>query len=150
VRGRFNIKFMISKSITETKKIAADFAATLRGGETIALEGEVGAGKTTFTQGLAAALGAEGLARSPTFTVLNVYPTGREPIKKIVHVDAYRLRTSEDILNLGLEEWLDQTDSLVLIEWPNMVEEVEVKTDYVVRIEMGDLVEERKIEIEKK
>ncbi|MFH1252724.1 MAG: tRNA (adenosine(37)-N6)-threonylcarbamoyltransferase complex ATPase subunit type 1 TsaE [Candidatus Uhrbacteria bacterium] len=138
---------MISKSPEETKKIATDFAVTLHGGEVIALEGEIGAGKTTFTQGLAAALGAEGLARSPTFTVLNVYPTGREPIKKIVHLDAYRLRTPEDLFNLGLEEWAGQPEAVVLIEWPNMVAEAEIKTDRVVKITTGQNENERIIDI---
>jgi len=136
-----------SSSIEQTQKIAADFVLTLHGGEVIALEGEIGAGKTTFTQGLAEALGAEGLARSPTFTVLNVYPTGHEPIKKVVHIDAYRLRTSEDIFNLGLEEWMGRPDSIVLIEWPGMVDEVEIKFDWVVQIRPGEKENERTIEI---
>lgn len=138
----------ISNSIEETKKIAADFAALLKGGEVVALEGEIGAGKTTFTQGLAAALGAEGLARSPTFTVMNVYPTTDKKIKKIVHVDAYRLRTSDDLFNLGLEEWIGQADAIVLIEWPHMVVEAEIKNERTVRISSGESINERKIEIE--
>jgi tRNA threonylcarbamoyladenosine biosynthesis protein TsaE len=138
---------MLSDSLEETKKIAADFAAALRGGEVVALEGEIGAGKTTFTQGLAAALGAEGLARSPTFTVLNVYPTSRQPIEKIIHVDVYRLRIPEDILNLGLEEWLGQPNAIVLIEWPRAVDGVEIKFDWIVQIAVGEKENERIIEI---
>jgi len=137
----------ISNSIEETKKIAADFTTSLKGGEVVALEGEIGAGKTTFTQGLAAALGAEGLARSPTFTVMNVYPATDKQIKKIVHVDAYRLRTPDDLFNLGLEEWIGQSDSIVLIEWPRMVGGVEIKNERIVKISSGESVNERKIEI---
>lgn len=139
---------MISNSTNETKKIAAAFAATLKGGEVVALEGEIGAGKTTFVQGLAAALGAEGLARSPTFTVMNVYPTTGEKIKTIVHVDAYRLRTPEDLFNLGLEEWMGRADSIVLIEWPHMVAGAEIKNERTVKISMGAAADERIIEIE--
>jgi tRNA threonylcarbamoyladenosine biosynthesis protein TsaE len=138
---------MISNSIKETKKFAADFAMTLRGGEVVALEGEIGAGKTSFVQGLAEALGAGGLARSPTFTVMNVYPTSHEPIKQIVHVDAYRLRTPEDIFNLGLEEWAGRPDSVVLVEWPRMVGEAEIRADRTVKIFSGATSDERIIEI---
>lgn len=138
---------MLSYSVEETKKIAADFAALLKGGEVIALEGEIGAGKTTFTQGLAAALGVEDLARSPTFTVMNIYPTGHRPIEKIVHIDSYRLRTPEDILNLGLEEWIGQKDSVVLIEWPRAVEGVEIKVGWIVQIKTREKENERLIEI---
>ncbi|MFA6131907.1 MAG: tRNA (adenosine(37)-N6)-threonylcarbamoyltransferase complex ATPase subunit type 1 TsaE [Patescibacteria group bacterium] len=137
-----------SESLEQTKIIAAEFAATLKGGEVVALEGEIGAGKTTFVQGLAVAFGAEGLARSPTFTVMNVYPATHDHIKKIVHVDAYRLRTPDDLLNLGLEEWVGRPDSIVLIEWPGMVEEAEIKTDRVVRFETGSTETERIITIE--
>jgi tRNA threonylcarbamoyladenosine biosynthesis protein TsaE len=138
---------MLSHSTGETKKIAAEFAATLKGGEVVALEGEIGAGKTTFVQGLAAALGAENLARSPTFTVMNVYPTNNEKIKRIVHVDAYRLRTPNDLFNLGLEEWIGRPDSVVLVEWPHMVVEAEIKSDRTIKISAGAGLEERKIEI---
>lgn len=137
----------VSKNIEETKKIAADFSATLKGGEVIALEGEIGAGKTTFTQGLTEALGAEGLARSPTFTVMNVYPATNEKIKTIVHVDAYRLQTPEDLFNLGLEEWAGRPDSVVLIEWPRMVGGVEIKFDSVIQIQAGEEENKRMIEI---
>jgi len=136
-----------SYSCDQTKQIAADFATTLHGGEVIALEGEIGAGKTTFVQGLAEALGAGGLARSPTFTVMNIYPATNDRIKKIVHVDAYRLRTPEDLFNLGLEEWIGRPDSIVLIEWPRMVEEVEIKFDCIVKTTIGDIMNQRKIEI---
>jgi len=139
---------MISKSLEETKKIAADFALTLQGGEVVALEGELGVGKTTFTQGLAEALGAEGLARSPTFTVMNVYPAASEKIKTIVHIDAYRLRTPNDLLNLGLDEWVGRPEAIVLIEWPHMVESAEIKADRVVKITTDEQMNERVIEIE--
>lgn len=138
----------ISKSSEETKTIAAEFAATLKGGEVVALEGEIGAGKTTFVQGLAAALGAGGLARSPTFTVMNVYPATGKLIKTIVHVDAYRLRTPDDLFNLGLEEWIGRPDSVVLVEWPHMVAGAEIKKERAVKIFFGATADERKIEIE--
>ena len=65
---------MISSSTQQTKKIAADLAQTLRGGEVIFLDGELGSGKTTFVQGLAEALGAKTGARSSSFTIMNIYP----------------------------------------------------------------------------
>lgn len=105
-------------SIEETKQLAADFAASLKGGEVIALHGELGAGKTAFTQGLAEALGAKGPVRSPTFTVMNHYQIGRDDIREIVHLDLYRFETLSDIGALGLEEWLFRKDNIIVIEWP--------------------------------
>jgi len=107
-----------SNSPEHTKQIAAQFATTLTGGEVILLEGELGVGKTTFVQGFAVVLGYEGPVRSPTFTLVNIYPTTHSTIKKIVHVDLYRLSREQDLQVLALEEWMNQTDSVLLVEWP--------------------------------
>lgn len=118
---------MVSHSADQTKKIAAELAATLTGGEVILLFGELGAGKTVFVQGLAEALGVQGPVRSPTFAIMNVYKFGAhraqeahgehtaQDIKKIIHLDFYRTASSH---GLGLEEYLGQPDTLVVIEWP--------------------------------
>jgi tRNA threonylcarbamoyladenosine biosynthesis protein TsaE len=108
---------MISRSAEETKRIAADLAATLCGGELLLLEGELGAGKTTFVQGLAEALGTDA-ARSPTFAVMNVYETDRLPVRELVHLDFYRLQAPEQADELGLEDWLGRRDAIVVAEWP--------------------------------
>ena len=108
-----------SNSPEQTKKIAIDFAHTIQGGEVILLEGDLGAGKTTFVQGLADALGYKGPVRSPTFSLVNIYPTTHATIKKIVHVDLYRLTNETELHPLALEEWMNQKNSIMLVEWPS-------------------------------
>lgn len=104
------------KTVEETKRVAAELAATLTGGELVLLKGELGAGKTAFAQGLAQALGAD-FARSPTFTVMNVYRTAHPSIREMVHLDFYRLKPGEAHA-LGLEDWLGRPDAVVAAEWP--------------------------------
>jgi tRNA threonylcarbamoyl adenosine modification protein YjeE len=106
----------VCKTAEETKRAAAELAATLTGGELVLLDGALGAGKTTFAQGLAQALGADS-ARSPTFTVMNVYRTAHPSIREMVHLDFYRLKPDE-AQALGLEDWLGRPDAVVVAEWP--------------------------------
>lgn len=133
----------LTHSVEETKRVAADLARTLRGGEVIALEGDLGAGKTTFTQGLCAALGVEGAVTSPTFAIMNVYD-GR---LRVAHLDLYRLKETREIAALGLEEYLGQPDTVVLIEWPGAVDGVEWNPTHVVRLSALSPTE-RSIDIE--
>lgn len=110
-----------STSPDQTKKFAADFAKTLKGGEIIFLEGELGSGKTTFVQGAAKELGYDGPVRSPTFTIANIYPTSNKNIKKIIHIDLYRIKNESELRALALEENVC-SESVVLIEWPKIVD----------------------------
>ena len=108
----------ISKSVAETEAIAGEVARTLRGGECIALHGEMGAGKTQFVRGLLAGLkGDPHTVSSPTFVLLNVYDTGR---LKVFHLDAYRVGGSEDFETIGFAELLEQ-GGVVVVEWPERV-----------------------------
>ncbi|MEK9130704.1 MAG: tRNA (adenosine(37)-N6)-threonylcarbamoyltransferase complex ATPase subunit type 1 TsaE, partial [Patescibacteria group bacterium] len=102
-------------SADQTKKIAADFSKSLKGGEFVALIGELGSGKTTFVQGLAAAFGSTAKVKSPTFTLLNIYPTTHPAIKQIVHVDYYR--APHAAIDMGLEEY-HRPDTVIVVEWP--------------------------------
>ncbi|MBI2474886.1 tRNA (adenosine(37)-N6)-threonylcarbamoyltransferase complex ATPase subunit type 1 TsaE [Candidatus Uhrbacteria bacterium] len=110
-----------STSPDQTKQIAADFSKTLKGGDIVFLEGELGSGKTTFVQGAAKSLGYDGPVRSPTFTIVNIYPTSNRTIKKIVHVDLYRIKDSSELRALALEELAQDTNSITFIEWPNLL-----------------------------
>lgn len=112
-----------SKSEQETMKIASEFAKTLRGGEVVLLDGELGAGKSTFVRGLAQAFGIRGPVRSPTFTLMHVYKVKRQKskVKSLVHIDAYRLRGAGDLRELGIEEYLGREDMAILIEWGKRV-----------------------------
>jgi len=110
----------ISKSIKQTGDLAKDLAKNLRGGEVLALIGELGAGKTTFTQSLAKALGVKDRVTSPTFVVMKVYKTKHQTIKNLVHIDAYRLGEAIDLSNIGWTDFQDK-NSVVVIEWADKV-----------------------------
>ena len=100
-------------SIDETYALASDIAGELEGGEVILLEGDLGAGKTTFTKGLAKALGVKEEVTSPTFTILNVYEDGR---LKLNHLDMYRVESADELAELGIEDCFAD-DSVTVIEW---------------------------------
>jgi len=99
-------------SVEETRIVGASLAPTLLPGDVISLTGDLGAGKTAFVQGVAAALGVEGRVTSPSFTIVHEY-AGRYPI---LHLDVYRLDSFQEVIDLGFEEFLDP-ESIVLIEW---------------------------------
>lgn len=101
------------KNVEETYELAKRIADTLQGGEVILLNGDLGAGKTTFTKGLAKALGIEDEVTSPTFTILNVYEDGR---LKLNHLDMYRVDSADELAELGIEDCFDD-ESVTVIEW---------------------------------
>jgi len=103
-------------SVEETEALARALAATLKPGDGVLLVGDLGAGKTQFVQGVAAALGARQQATSPTFGLVNVYDSPRGPI---VHVDTYRLKSIEEFRGLALDALLE--DGVGLIEWGDAV-----------------------------
>lgn len=94
--------------------LGARLAGVLRGGDVVALSGELGAGKTTLARGILAALGHEGEVPSPTFTLVQTYPHLAPPV---AHVDLYRLGAPAEVEALALDDWLDAGGAL-LIEWP--------------------------------
>ena len=102
-------------SEVETWEVAKQFAATLKSGDVVCLEGDLGAGKTTFTQGLCAALGAKRAVTSPTFCIVSEHPADRF---LVVHMDLYRLHDEEDVLQIGWEDYLAQ-GAVLVVEWPD-------------------------------
>ena len=105
---------MTTANSHETIALGRRFAADARPGDVWALVGDLGAGKTHFVQGVAAGLGANVAATSPTFTLVHEYPGGRLPV---FHFDFYRLEEASEALALGWEEYLDEGGGLVLVEW---------------------------------
>ena len=91
----------VSKSVDDTYSFAFEFADLLYGGEIVLLNGDLGAGKTTFTKGLAKALGVTEEVTSPTFTIMNVYTSGR---LKLNHLDMYRVENEDELYELGVSE----------------------------------------------
>ena len=108
------MKTYLSHSVEETKQIAKDLATTLKGGETLLLEGDLGAGKTHFAKGLAEGLGIDELVTSPTFTLHNIYEGGRLTLN---HFDFYREDNPEDVEMLGLTDYFSTPDGVAAIEW---------------------------------
>lgn len=101
----------------QTARLAQTLAGALRGGELLALQGDLGAGKTSFTRELTRALGCARLANSPTFALFQRYRGGRVPV---LHGDFYRLGSPEELEDLGWDEMLSEfSDGLVVVEWAN-------------------------------
>lgn len=121
-----------SRSVEDTERIAAELARAMRGGECVALFGDLGAGKTQFVRGLVRELGANAHAvSSPTFVLLNVYDSGR---LKVYHLDAYRVHGSEDFESIGFRELLEQ-GGVVVVEWAERVAAMLPASAIKVRIE---------------
>lgn len=120
----------VTHSATQTQKAGEVLARLLQPGDIILLEGDLGAGKTTFTKGIGQGLQVEGYVNSPTFTLVNEY-RGRLPL---YHMDCYRLESGQEALDFGLEEYL-YGDGVTIVEWPERIEEV--LPDEVLRIKLG-------------
>ncbi len=103
----------VSNSPAETKKIAAELATMLHGGEVIAFYGDLGQGKTCFVTGLAEALGFTGEVSSPTFAIINEYIGGR---LNLYHFDMYRVSTWDDLYSTGYFDYLE-SGGVLAIEW---------------------------------
>ncbi len=130
----------------ELQKEAATVARSLVPGEkatVVALFGDLGAGKTTFTQAFAKTLGvAEGVT-SPTFVIEKRYPLENGPFKTLIHIDAYRLDDAEDLRKLGWEEDESDKNNLIVIEWADKIAELLPKN--ALRIDLAFLDEEKRL-----
>ena len=126
------MRIVKTNSPEETWALAAELADELPAGTVMALHGDLGAGKTCFIQGFAAALGIDEPVTSPTYTLIGEYE-GRLPLH---HIDLYRLAGPEEALGLGLEEYFD-VNGITAIEWAERAEgllppdmlHIEIKTD---------------------
>lgn len=102
----------ISKSESETLRLAYDFAAQLAAGDNVLMIGELGAGKTTFVRGVVSFFDKEVEVSSPTFALIQIYPT----TPPVCHVDLYRIGDESDLADLGLDEHFDSGE-IVMVEW---------------------------------
>jgi len=103
-----------TKSAGETREFGRKLAERLRPGDVVLLEGPLGAGKSELARGVAEGLGITETVTSPSFTILNVYESGRVPL---YHFDWYRLESAEEIYEMGMDEYLGG-DGIALVEWP--------------------------------
>jgi len=139
------MKKNITNNEDETRRLGFALAKELKGGELVALSGDLGAGKTKFLQGLAKGLGVNENVNSPTFNILKLYQTDKNKnnvIKIFCHVDAYRLENAKDLVNLGIEELLNQSDVIVAIEWADRVKDILVNK--VIKIDIRHLGENKR------
>lgn len=122
------MKQITTKSFQETQKVGEAFASSLKGGEVLALYGDLGSGKTTFMQGLAHGLGITRNIISPTFIIMRTYNIGFESkdskLKNLYHLDMYRVENEEQAEDLGLKELMGQSENIVAIEWPDKIENI--------------------------
>lgn len=107
----------------ETLALGKKMAQTTLPGALLCLRGDLGAGKTTFTQGFLEGLGAERPYTSPTFVIMKQYDlsSSKNGIERVYHVDAYRVET-KDLETLGFAEWCEDKKGVVILEWPERVE----------------------------
>ena len=105
---------MLTHTPEQTRAFGANLASQLKAGDVLLLEGDLGAGKSELTRGIARGLGIAGPIGSPSFTILNVYEDGRVPL---YHFDWYRLQSSEELYELGMDEYLGG-DGIAVVEWP--------------------------------
>lgn len=134
----------VSSGYDETQKIAADFAKKLSAGDIITLDGDLGAGKTAFTGGLAKGLGISGHVTSPTFTIVNEY---RDGIMPLFHFDVYRLSSMDDLYDIGWDDYINQ-DGICVVEWADIVRDELSLPYYEIRItKIHDSEDKRKISI---
>ncbi len=140
-----NIK---TNSTEETRKLGKEFAKNLIPGEVLLLYGNLGAGKTTFTQGLADGLGIKDKILSPTFVLQRSHVVDLNNIKTLHHIDLYRIEGKLEIDSLGLSEILEDREAVVLIEWAEKLKDFKPKKGYKILIEYIDDVS-RQIKIDK-
>ena len=139
----------ISRSTEATRELAKHIADKLKGGEVLALVGELGAGKTTFAKGLAEYFGIESTVTSPTFTLVQEYAVRgpklkaqsskqiqnpkskklstasyRLPVTSITHIDCYRLNSPQELLEIGFKDYLTRQDTVIIIEWADKVKNI--------------------------
>jgi len=132
-------KYFIS-SVQQTSMLAKDLVRELHGGDVVALSGNVGSGKTTFTQCLARSLGVKSHVTSPTFVLMNIYDLVNpiHDISVVCHIDTYRLESLKEFQAIGAEEYIGRSDTLTIIEWPAKVKSLLPKDTIWISFELGD------------
>lgn len=135
-------KIYTTRSAKDMMKLGADFAERLIGGEIIELVGELGAGKTTFVQGVGKALGVKVRVKSPSFTLVNIYPIEKGKIRQIIHADFFRCWSSKNCDEFGLVE-NQRPDSVIFIEWPKQKIIKKIRPTWTINFKHGQAADER-------
>jgi len=133
----------IAKNESETVSIGRNIANMLNAGDILCLYGDLGAGKTTLVKGIARGLGIKKQITSPTFALMNIYPI--KPAK-LVHVDTYRLKDEQELVDIGIEDYLGVSDAICIIEWPEKMKKL-LKKKKTLKIEIEHLRNGRRITV---
>lgn len=134
---------IITKNREETQRVGRGLAKKIKDGEIVCLYGDLGAGKTTLAQGIARGLGIKQDVLSPTFILMRRYDLKN---RFFYHIDLYRLNDLEEIKGLGIEEIVEDTNNIVLIEWPEKIAHLLPRRRWEIKFETIS-ENERKIEI---
>ena len=135
-----------TRSAEETFEVGRKIGEEANAGQVFTLIGDLGVGKTVFTQGLAKGLGIEEPISSPTFTIVQVYEDGRLPF---YHFDVYRIGDVEEMEEIGYEDYI-YGEGVTLIEWSNLIEEIlpKQRTEIVIEKDLSNGFDYRKITVE--
>lgn len=138
-----------TKTPQETKKLASRVAKKLKPGDILALYGDLGSGKTTFTRYLVGSLGIRARVQSPTFVIARIYLAGTKDleINSVNHIDLYRIGDESEVINIGLEDYFNENDTVTVIEWPEVAKELLPSRTIVIKFEYID-DKKRKITIQ--
>lgn len=154
----------VSENEQQTQAIATELANKLKGGEVLALSGDLGAGKTTFIKGLGRALGIKKNITSPTFVLMKVYPVksretgirhkgglfhGVNPVKNKIfcHIDAYRIENPQELTDIGVLENFRQKDSICAVEWAEKIKNLLPRKRIEIKLQLAEKENQRIIEI---
>lgn len=125
---------IVTKSAKETQRAGELLVKDLKSRDLVCLEGELGSGKTTFVQGIARGLGIKERITSPTFVILKRFKVSK--IQHLYHIDCYRIKNPQELLDLGFEEILEEKNAVVVIEWADRIRKILPKDRLVVKFEM--------------
>jgi tRNA threonylcarbamoyladenosine biosynthesis protein TsaE len=141
---------LTSRAVEDTRGVAGRLAPLCRAGDVVLLVGDLGAGKTAFAQGFAAALGVEGPVTSPTFALMRQYRCGQDsPVRVLIHADVYRTESLAEVADLALAELVEE-DAVALVEWGDRAALAFDESTLVITLEVPDPLgapDERTVEI---
>ncbi|MBD3311301.1 MAG: tRNA (adenosine(37)-N6)-threonylcarbamoyltransferase complex ATPase subunit type 1 TsaE [Candidatus Magasanikbacteria bacterium] len=140
-----------SKSEKETLKIGEKIAADLKPGDIVLLQGELGVGKTTLTKGILGYFRIKNIV-SPTFTIMQIYQiaqSAQQPIRTLVHIDTYRSEDEQELIDIGIKDYLGKKNNICIIEWPEKIDNLIKNQFNYLRIIITDIgAGQRKINVE--
>lgn len=139
---------MLLISSDQTLNEGENIAKTLSSGDIVLLHGDLGAGKTTLVKGIGKGLGITNNITSPSFTLMNIYevPNSKFGVKRLAHIDTYRLENEQQLVEIGAEDYLGDEKTITIIEWPEKISKLlknkVVKNFYLSHSEEGRILSE--------